>query len=403
MRRIFKPLTLSASLLVGTLGLVQTSHAESLNLPNDASLWVEGHSELSKNLETPRVPASTIKLLTAFYAINVLGLDYHYKTPLWLDHDGILWVEGRGDPTMTSETLMAMADYIRSRGITAVKGIGIDNSYFTPDELPDGIEDTLNPYDAKPGAVILNYNTLYLKRTNDGIASAEIQTPLTPTAFSYASRLKGYRDRINLGTNPVNYQTYFAEQLRVHLQEKGIKVRNLIQIGKRPPQASSLGEFSNPDSLEDVLSNMLYYSNNVIANQLFLTLGAQQLGAPASLGKAQTAMNNFVAQRFKWPSFHIEEGSGLSRKTHITVLEMGQLLEAFQPYQKLLKTEAPGIQAKTGTLSDVRAFAGYIQVKDQWLRFALLMGNPRRPGLRLDVAKDIQRALDGNYIAQAQN
>ncbi|MDH2435073.1 D-alanyl-D-alanine carboxypeptidase [Pokkaliibacter sp. MBI-7] len=370
-----------------------TSYASNLQLPANASLWVEGHKELSKNSTLPRAPASTLKVLTALYAIDTLGLDYHFKTPLWIDKNGMLWVEGQGDPSITSETLEAMADYVKSRNIAQISGIGVDSSYYASNQIPDGISETANPYDAMPAALILNYNTIFIKRVNGKILSAEPQTPLTPTALFYAAKLQGNQERINLGNNPVDFQTYFAEQLRAQLEKKGITVRNLIKIAKTPANAHPIGNFENPKTLRDVLQDMLYYSNNIIANQLFLTLGAMQQGRPSTLEKSQLAMTNFVDEHFKWQQFHIEEGSGLSRKNHISAAQLGELLETFRPYQSLLKEFSPELQAKTGTLSDVSALAGYVKVNDQWVRFALMMDHSGAPGLRFSLANALRQQL----------
>ncbi|MFB9884952.1 D-alanyl-D-alanine carboxypeptidase/D-alanyl-D-alanine-endopeptidase [Balneatrix alpica] len=380
-------------LVIGNLSL--NSHASPLNgLPHSAGLWVEQHPEFNQQAEQPQVPASTLKLLTAYYALQRLGPSYQFKTPLWLDADGILWLQGKGDPGLTSEVLQKLAKALRSKGLKKIKGVGIDGSYFASNQVPDGIGNSHNPYDAHPGAAIANYNTVALKRDGGSIISPEWQTPMTKAAYQQAPRLPGLEGRINLGPDSRTQQLHLAELLAIFLRLEGISVGNSLKTGTLPASAKPYLTFINPQPLSQLLEGMLKYSNNLIANQLFLVLGAEQLGAPATLTKAQLAIQSFIVSEFDWRNVQIAEAAGLSRQNQLSPAQLGQLLDKMRPYQNLLNLERPGVQAKTGTLSDTSTLAGYLEVKGQWLAFALMLPQANAQQLRFELAERLRNALN---------
>ena len=116
----------------------------------------------------------------------------------------------------------------------------------------------------------------------------------------------------------------------------------------------------NSNTLETVLKSMLRYSTNFTANQLFLMLGAEKYGAPASMDKSRRAAKEKITSVFNWPGFEIHEGAGLSRGNRISSSQMIELLREFQPWKDLLYSDIQGIQAKTGTLKGISSYTGYL-------------------------------------------
>ena len=94
-------------------------------------------------------PASNMKILTGAAAISELGLDYRFKTEIFIDGNvedhtlnGDIYVKGYGDPTINEATLKHFVKVLREYGIRHVKGklIG-DDTYFSGETLPPGVDD----------------------------------------------------------------------------------------------------------------------------------------------------------------------------------------------------------------------------------------------------------------------
>jgi D-alanyl-D-alanine carboxypeptidase/D-alanyl-D-alanine-endopeptidase (penicillin-binding protein 4) len=144
---------------------------------------------------------------------------------------------------------------------------------------------------------------------------------------------------------------------------------------------------------------MLKYSTNFTANQIFLVLGASKFGAPATVSKGQEAMRNCLSKRVGWNDFHVEEGSGLSRRTRVTAAQMTQLLRRFDRYSFLLP-DKEGLLAKTGTLRGVNTLAGYFDLGGSTgqARFCILINSDVPPTYKFRVANEIR-----NYLKERNN
>jgi D-alanyl-D-alanine carboxypeptidase/D-alanyl-D-alanine-endopeptidase (penicillin-binding protein 4) len=115
---------------------------------------------------------------------------------------------------------------------------------------------------------------------------------------------------------------------------------------------------TSPWALEDVVRKLLQYSNNFIANQVMLSLGAHRYGPPATLNKGVRALTDYAANLPGWETAEIAEGSGISRENRVTPAQMGTLLLAFMPHHELLRRTDTQYY-KTGTLTGIRTRAGY--------------------------------------------
>ncbi len=336
--------------------------------------------------EIPRVPASTLKILTAWLAIQHWGLQHHFHTDFFLDRQNILWIRGYGDPMLVSEEIQVIADRLQSRGLTSLGGIRTDDGFFQKGLHVDGQSSSNNPYDAPVAALAANFNTLYLNKSANGLRSAEPQTPLTPTARRIARTMKPGTQRIGIGNAQLSAR-YFAEILAARLRGNGVAVNGEIRSQQIPADLPLYYRHYNSHNLEHVLRAMLRYSTNFIANQLFLILGAENAGAPASFAKATAYAQEEVQRQFHWRQFVIREGAGLSRENRISARQMVELLVEFYPYRALLPAAKPGILAKTGTLKGISCYAGYAED----LPFALFINQPVPYGLRKQVATALRR------------
>ena len=232
--------------------------------------------------DTPFVPASTIKVLTCLVAIKELGSHYRFKTEIY-DAGELLVVRGRGDPLLVSEEVERIASALAGRvGDKQFGGVAIDDSYFGGGVSVPGVGRSDNPYDAPNSATSVNFNTINVKRVSGEIVSAERQTPLTPTAVAAAQR-RGVdgETRIRLGDSPGDVQRYAGEVFAAKLRESRIPVGPLV-MELNAPRTVPLYVHANSRTLGEACRMMLRYSNNYIANQIFLVLGAEKLGEPAA-------------------------------------------------------------------------------------------------------------------------
>lgn len=388
--------------ITALLSLAQTSigHAQQLDLKRllkNGGLRVEREdgSPLLRYRDTESfVPASILKVATTFCALETLGRDFRFVTSFYRGDGNTLYIRGSGDPSLVSEELNEIALKIATL-MPRIDRIVIDPSLFSPDIDIDGSSASLNPYDSKVAAFVGNFSSAALMRRKDGtVLSAEPQTPLTPLSRQAGMKLKrGGAERINLGHSWQVGTQYGGELLAEFLQRAGASGRLQITTGSIPADARKLYEHRSSKDLAEVSQGLLKYSTNFTANQIFLTLGVQKFGAPATVEKGQRAMTECLEKKVGWQNFHIEEGSGLSRKNQVTPAQMTQLLKHFERYQDLLNVE-DGFAAKTGSLRGVNTLAGYFEIAPaQSVRFAILVNSDVEHSYKFKVARMLREHL----------
>ena len=387
-----RPLLLLLVLLLPGAALARPPLLHLYTLSDAALLVVDGRGRTLRayHPDRPLIPASTLKLLTALMALRTWGPEHRFATDFFLDSRHRLWIKGYGDPWLTAEELDRIVAALADEGLRAVRGIGVDDGFFAGPLTVDGQSRTDNPYDAALGALAVNFNTLYVAKTAAGeVRSAEPQTPLTETARRLARRLPAGKHRINLGPD-TDAARYAAEVLAEKLRRRGIAVTGAIVHAPVPPDARPYYRHRNSHTLAEVVAGMLKYSNNFIANQLFLLLGAEREGPPATLAKARRAAEAFVRNEFDWRDYRIVEGAGLSRRNRLSVRQLVAVLQRLQGYARLLPKRGDGIRAKTGTLTGVSSYAGYIGDGRRRKIFALIINQPVPYDLRFRVAEALR-------------
>jgi len=338
----------------------------------------KGKILVSQNLDEQLIPASTFKLLTALGAFHELGEDFRFKTEFFIAPGHILKIKGYGDPFLTSEVIEKLcsdlAIILKKNGVLAIEGIEIDNSFFDPSiEIP-GSGNSTNPYDAAVNAISANFNTVSFKfsRNENRYVSAEPQTPLLPFTKDkiLASRLD--QGRIVLSRNESS--TYGGRLVSFFLEKEKIKVKGDVREGKITAKDKKIHTHISPYTLKELVQNLLKYSNNFIANQIFLSVGARRYSPPATLEKGVTALRIYANEILRIPGVKIAEGSGLSRKNRISPGEMLKVLMAFKEHFKLMNHEENEFY-KTGTLNGIRTRVGYFTDKNQRLFPYVIMVN----------------------------
>lgn len=396
--------------------------------PAAGSPGLPGVPAMSLNESTPMNPASTMKLVTTWAALNLLGPAYTWRTEAFAAGslrrdvlDGDLALRGSGDPKLVIEHLWLLAHRIRSYGVREIRGdVLLDKSAFAVANGDPGAFDGegLRPYNAGPDALLLNYKSV----TFGFVPDAETRTArvvVTPVLAGlsvpplvratdgpcgdWRGRLQG--DFTNpmapqfRGAYPIacgervwhvsvlDHTQYFGAVFRALWEGSGGVWTGKVREALVPPEARRIALHESAPLAEQI-RDINKVSNNVMARQLFLTIGAEAARAPVNAGqpaqpanteRAARAVRAWLANRnLDMPELVLENGSGLSRVERIAPGNLAKLLaHAFaSPLMPEFMSSLPlsGVDGtmknrtgaagnahiKTGLLADVRAIAGYV-------------------------------------------
>ncbi len=371
-------------------------------------------------------PASVMKLITTYAALNILGPDYVWKNRVYIDGqivaggvlEGNLILRGGGDPKLVLERIQALFAQVQAKGVREVRGdIMVDRSVFNvPDKNPADFDDEpLRPYNAAPDGMLINFKSLIftfvpdlanqrvLVRYEPPISGVDIPTELplgygacgdwktglradffTPSKISFAGR---YSAQCGDKVWPVAYsapRAYAGQVIDAMWRASGGKLTGVVREDALPRTARPLLSFDSLPLVE-IIADINKFSNNVMAQQVFLTLSMHnRAGRAASFEASQRALAAWWQKTLPGASAPlVENGSGLSRKERTSVAAITSVLQhAAASPQAAVFASSLGLagvdgtvanmkgrnaesvalgnaQLKTGTLRDVVAVAGY--------------------------------------------
>ncbi len=373
-----------------------------LRLIDNGGYIVEDGSGRYKYRENePFVPASTLKLLTSLVALEFLGPEYRFETHLFLDGQGNLYIKGYGDPLLTSETLLEISKQLSDMGIRQVQSICLDDSAFDLRGETASEENSARSYDAPNGALAVNFNAVSLLVSRKGrITSGETQTPLLPLMREIGTGLPPGSHRLNINTLPSkpgksSTLRYVGELFTVQLQQAGIGIRHPWKIQATPRNLKPILIHRSRSDLEEIIKDCLKFSNNFIANQLFLACGIHTYGLPATWEKSRKTFSNYTTTTLGFPKGLpiMMEGAGLSRQNRISPAAFIRILNRFKPFAALLK-QRETIPLKSGTLTGVYCFAGYFPKGEALIPFAILLN--QQENTRNQILKELQLTIVGS-------
>lgn len=349
------------------------------------------------NADQQYLPASIIKIVTCAAALEFFGPDFRFKTDFLYTKNKDLWVIGYGDPYLVSEELIGIVETLKKQGLKRIRNIYIDNSYFEPGLILDGNTQTARAYDAYNTAFGVNFNTVSFRKNKKGhVLKKDPHIPVTDLALKMAGQYKKSGSYTLNIESPAAAEIHAGQIFKAHLEEAGIKVSGQVITGRKAPQRRKIfyGHESSR-TLRDAVRELMEYSNNFMTNQIFLALGAEMYGAPASWEKSQKAMDQYFNKHGLEPII-MGDGSGLSRQTTLSARQMSEILKVAEDDRMLLSNKDNGqILYKTGTMSDVKNMAGYLQSSDNPkhpLSFVILLnGQKYNSSIRdqvLDIVKD---------------
>jgi len=374
---------------------------------------------LAVNESQPMNPASTMKLVTTLAGLELLGPQYQWRTDVLSAAplkngvlEGDLWLRGSGDPQLVIENLWLLVQRLRGAGVREIRGnLMLDRSAFEAVQHDPGAFDgeALRPYNAGPDALLLNYKAVSFHFLADPenkqarvFALPTLAGMLTPTTVrgfegacnDWRARLGGdFTDPLRptfRGAYPLScgdkvwhvsvLETglYAEAMFRSLWDSSGGAWRGRVREGLVPPEARRLAQHESRP-LAEMIRDINKYSNNVMARQLFLTLGTDASRRPASKDRAQRVVGDWlVSKGLDRREFVLENGAGLSRVERLTAAGLQTLLQgAFaSPLMPEFVSSMPivGIDGtmrrrqaaagsahiKTGLLADARAIAGYV-------------------------------------------
>lgn len=354
---------------------------EHARIPAEAvSVWVQpvdaAAPSLAVNAGQPMNPASVMKLVTAFAALETLGPAHRWTTRVVHDGtirdgtlDGTLYLVGGADPVLGYERLWKMLRRLRALGIERVAGdIVLDGSVLRlPPHDPAAFDGKgLRPYNSGPHGLLMHFNTLRLAlfpapRAGETVTVAaeqplagvvidnRLQTADGPCEVWYRdleASLEPGRRLVLRGSLPASCGARdwsaaplppeaFGSALVAGLwAEIGGRLQGQVRPGVAPPMAATLFEDESAP-LAEVLREMNKWSSNVIARQLLAALGASAAAAgdiepePDMVrGGARLAAERLAAAGIDTRGLVIENGAGLSRLERIRADSLGQLLVA---------------------------------------------------------------------------
>ncbi len=382
-----------------------------------------GRVVLSQNPDTLRSPASTVKVVTTFAALDLLGPSYTWHTRASFRGnlsegvlDGDLILQGGGDPYMTLERWWSFARVLRANGLKEIDGdIVIDDSAFAiPPEDPAEFDGKPNrSYNVLPNALMVNFQSIEFRVVPDA-AAKRIDIIATPSPGNLlienhvrfvAGPCGASAARVDFKVDSAGWdQVAFSGALSAHCAERsfarvllhpstyafgtfvelwrelGGKFSGKLRVEAAPLDAQALVSFDSL-TLGEIVRLTNKYSSNLMARHLLLTMGQEHLGVPATLEKGAAAMADWSRERgLDLQGMDIDNGSGLSRRTHITVLQMAKVLSAayhsrYAPEflaslplagvdgtlrSRMKMTPAGAARLKTGHLDGVSGVAGYV-------------------------------------------
>ncbi|AYF87384.1 D-alanyl-D-alanine carboxypeptidase/D-alanyl-D-alanine-endopeptidase [Pseudomonas sp. JS3066] len=389
-------------------------------------------------------PASTMKLITTYAALELLGPTYQWKTEFFTDgtlKDGVLngnlYLKGGGDPKLNMEKLWLMMRDLRANGVRQVTGdLVLDRGYFIHPQLPafndDGGDDN-KPFLVGPDSLLVNLKAVRLiARAEGGKVNLAMEPPIESIRIenklqvTKAAKCPSWPDvrynpvtqfdgttliasgKLPEGCSAQTYMSlldhpgYAAGAVRAFWKELGGSINGKDRQGDVPKDAKLLARSFSPDLVE-IIRDINKYSNNTMAQQLFLSIGARyRTDADGDDAKAaQRVVRNWLAKKgITAPHLVMENGSGLSRHERVSAREMATILQAAwqSPYaaefisslplvamdgtmrKRLRRTALEGeAHIKTGTLNTVRAIAGFSRDSNghTWAVVAIL--NDARP------------------------
>lgn len=397
--------------------------------------WLQHNADQAMN------PASVMKLVTTYAGLDILGPAYTWQTTAYSltpPIDGVLYgdlyLKGSGDPRLTFEQFWLLLRQLRAAGLREIRGgLMLDRNAFALGPADATTvngggapfdDQPLRPYNVKPDALLLNWKSVRLQLGVGGDKLAIQAEPQPANLYlisqvnltdgdcgDWRSRLRAdvstHPDRFHLvitGSYPrscgrqswhlgvLDHPQYIYGVFRQLWEELGGSIAGGPGDAAVPGGASLLASIDSPPLAEQI-RDINKFSNNVMARQLYLSLG------DGSTAGAANALRQWLDRKsLRMPELVVDNGSGLSRQERISASSLAAMLNS--AWQSPLMPEfiasmpITGVDGtmkkrlrdngamgkghiKTGSLEGVKTIAGYVRDrKGRWQIVACLINHP---------------------------
>lgn len=416
-----------------------------------------------RNPEENLTPASTTKLFTTAAAFHALGKDGKITTEVHatgkLDSDGTLhgdvYIVGTGDALLTVQDLEMLADDLYRSGIRTITGsVCADGTFFDDVGNRAIYSGDFEDVQKTPHVRALSLNAGVYAVVVSTSRKGHVNAQLIPESDAADLRLltrgkKGAKRKQRLhvtsvvndgrqiitvhGAPRVNRtQTFYVEMadpalatagvLANRLRTGGITVKGRSLIKSRPPTSRLIASINRP--LTEVCSIVNKRSHNYFAEHVFKFVGGIYGGRSNTARIAKQALlTTLDSLNVDRRNAQFNDGSGLSRRNIVCAATEVDLLRAIvrRPYgeefqstlaiagvdgslrNRMIGTAADGnVRAKTGTLRNTSALAGYVTTADneQWC-FAILSNGPNVRGYKTIEDKVAVQLASFSYSGKA--
>lgn len=377
------------------------------------------------------LPASNMKLITSLAALYLLGPSYKFETHFYIDSTETLYIKGFGDPTLSYEDLLIIAERFKAKGLKSLEKIVVDNYFFDSLEMGPGWmwDEGSYPYAARISALSLNENIIEIwVNTAENVGDIvkvnlipptrcvelkveAITLPADSVSKIEVNRVFDAKNKIIVkGGLPIfsspkvfyrnleNPPLYTGGVFKEILEREGISVKNGILRGSVPKSAELFYIHKSPP-LSEIIRKLNKFSSNFIAEQILKTLGAIFLNPPGTWEKGEEVIKEFLQDMgLDTISIRMVDGSGLSRYNLLSANQIvSVLIKAAKDFSispeffsslpiggvdgtlllRMQDTLLLGkVRAKTGTLWGVSSLSGYVATKNNdIIAFSILMNN----------------------------
>lgn len=336
-------------------------------MPSDAlSVMVQAVDEdtprLAHNIDTPRNPASTVKLVTTWTALDLLGPTYSWPTRVYATGpivDGVLngdlVIKGYGDPYLVLEDFWAMLGQLRRLGVRDVKGdLVLDDSHFSLDEHDPGAFDgqPWRLYNVLPSALLINFKAIdFVVRPDPAHGKVVVNTvPELPNLgisnrirlttgacrgdaaqilmnvnnreradhVEFSGKLPGTCGPVQLPRSVMTAPAYAFGAFKSLWQQWGGTLSGNYRLEPRPANARPLLTWQSRQ-LGELIRPLNKWSNNVMTRMLLFTIGESRFKPPITRQQgAQALLEHLASRGLDVTGIDVDNGSGLSRSTRVS-------------------------------------------------------------------------------------